>query len=83
MTVAAQRGVRQITSLGARVTEVPLHPSISGDGSRISFATRRNVNGGNSDGSVELYLYDLPTATFFKDYQCACERRRGRCFFFE
>jgi uncharacterized repeat protein (TIGR01451 family) len=59
-------GVRQITSLGARVTEVPLHPSISGDGSRISFATRRNVNGGNPDGSVELYLYDLPTATFSK-----------------
>jgi uncharacterized protein (TIGR03437 family) len=58
--------VRQITSLGARVTEVPLHPSISGDGSRISFATRRNVNGGNTDGSVELYLYDLPTATFSK-----------------
>ena len=49
-------GIRQITSLGARVTEVPLHPSISGDGSRISFATRRNVNGGNTDGSVELYL---------------------------
>lgn len=56
--------VRQVTSLGARVTEVPLHPSISGDGSRISFATRRNVNGGNSDGGVELYLFDLPTATF-------------------
>jgi uncharacterized repeat protein (TIGR01451 family) len=56
--------IRQITSLGARVTEVPLHPSISGDGTRISFATRRNVNGGNSDGSAELYLYDLPTATF-------------------
>src|SRR5262249_42061537 len=58
------RAIRQITTLGARVTEVPLHPSISGDGTRISFATRRNVNGGNSDGSVELYLYDLPTATF-------------------
>ncbi len=57
-------GVRQITSLAARVTEVPLHPSISGDGSRISFATRRNVNGGNSDGGVELYLFDSPTATF-------------------
>src|SRR5262249_8144979 len=57
-------GIRQITALGARATEVPLHPSISGDGTRISFATRRNVNGGNSDGSVELYLYDLPTATF-------------------
>ncbi|HEU5239489.1 MAG TPA: lamin tail domain-containing protein, partial [Pyrinomonadaceae bacterium] len=57
---------RQITSLGARVNEVPLQPSISGDGTRISFATRRNVNGGNSDGSVELYLYDLPTATLSK-----------------
>ena len=57
---------RQITSLGARVNEVPLQPSISGDGTRISFAARRNVNGGNSDGSVELYLYDLPTATFSK-----------------
>ena len=55
---------RQITSLGARVNEVPLQPSISGDGTRISFATRRNVNAGNSDGSVELYVYDLPTATF-------------------
>ncbi len=59
---------RQITSLGARVTEVPLHPTISGDGSRIAFAARRSVSGAptNSDGGVELYLYDLPTATFSK-----------------
>lgn len=57
---------RQITSLGQRVTEVPLHPTISGDGTRIAFATRRNVIGGNSDGSVELYVYDTPTATFSK-----------------
>lgn len=53
---------RQLTSLGARAVDVPLHPSISGDGKRISFATRRNVTGGNSDASVELYTYDLPTA---------------------
>ncbi len=53
---------RQLTSLGARAVDVPLHPSISGDGKRISFATRRNVTGGNSDNSVELYIYDLPTA---------------------
>src|SRR5215831_2274187 len=60
--------IRQITSLAARVSEVPLDPTISGDGSRIAFATRRVVAGagGNSDGSVELYLYDLPTATFSK-----------------
>ncbi|HEX8899434.1 MAG TPA: lamin tail domain-containing protein, partial [Chthoniobacterales bacterium] len=60
--------IRQLTSLGARVTEVPLDPTISGDGTRIAFATRRTVSGaaGNSDGSVELYLYDIPTATFTK-----------------
>jgi uncharacterized protein (TIGR03437 family) len=53
--------LRQLTSLGSRAADVPLHPTISGDGSRIAFATRRNVNGGNSDASVELYVYDLPT----------------------
>src|SRR5438445_757940 len=58
--------IKQITSLGARATEVPLHPTISGDGTRVVFATRRNVIGGNSDGSVELYVFDIPTAQFSK-----------------
>src|SRR5438552_6020940 len=60
--------IRQITSLGARVTEVPLHSTISGDGSRIAFAARRTVSGAgsNSDGGVELYVHDLPTTTFSK-----------------
>jgi len=59
---------RQITTLGSRVTEVPLHPTISGDGSRIAFAARRSVPGAtsNSDGGVELYVYDLPTSAFSK-----------------
>ncbi len=59
---------RQITSLRDRVTEVPLHPTISGDGSRLAFAARRSVSGAptNSDGGVELYVYDLPTSTFSK-----------------
>lgn len=52
--------VRKLTSLNSRAADVPLHPTISGDGSRIAFATRRNVNGGNSDASVELYVCDLP-----------------------
>ncbi|HVG30258.1 MAG TPA: lamin tail domain-containing protein, partial [Pyrinomonadaceae bacterium] len=54
---------RQLTHLGSRATDVPLNPTISGDGSRVVFATRRSVGGGgsNSDGGVELYLYDLPT----------------------
>jgi uncharacterized protein (TIGR03437 family) len=57
--------VRQITTLGARVTDVPLNPTISGDGTRIAFATRRTVNGtgSNSDGSVELYTFDIPSGT--------------------
>ncbi|HVQ36775.1 MAG TPA: lamin tail domain-containing protein, partial [Pyrinomonadaceae bacterium] len=54
---------RQITSLGSRATDVPLHPTISGDGSRIAFATRRSFLG-NSDGSVDLYAFDLPSASF-------------------
>src|SRR5260370_31633733 len=55
---------RQIKWVGTGVTEVPLQATISGDGTRIAFATRRNFNSFNSDGSVELYVYDSPTATF-------------------
>jgi uncharacterized protein (TIGR03437 family) len=61
--------VRPITFLGSRATgEVPLHPTISGDGSRIAFATRRTVTnavgGENTDSSVELYTFDIPTSQF-------------------
>ena len=55
---------RQITSLSTRADDIPLHPTISGDGTRITFATRRNVAGLNTDGSVELYLFDIPTGQF-------------------
>ncbi len=58
--------MRQITTLGSRVTEVPLHPTISGDGTRIAFAARRSVSGAgsNSDSSVELYTFDIPSGAF-------------------
>ncbi|MFL6255725.1 MAG: lamin tail domain-containing protein, partial [Pyrinomonadaceae bacterium] len=55
--------VRQLTQLGTRASDVPLNPSISGDGNRVTFATRRNFSGFNSDASVELYLQDIPTNT--------------------
>jgi Tol biopolymer transport system component/predicted secreted protein len=60
--------VRQITSLGARTTEVPLHPTISGDGTHIAFAARRSVPGApaNSDGGVELYILDIPSSQLSK-----------------
>ncbi|HZI17144.1 MAG TPA: lamin tail domain-containing protein [Pyrinomonadaceae bacterium] len=54
--------VRQLTNLGSRVTDVPLHPTISGDGRRVAFATRRRVTTPNSDGGVEVYAYDIPAA---------------------
>lgn len=52
--------VRQLTQLGSRVTDVSLQPTISGDGKRVAFATRRKVTNA-SDGSVELYVYDIPS----------------------
>jgi uncharacterized protein (TIGR03437 family) len=59
--------IRQLTTLGSRSGDVPLHPTISGDGSRIAFATRRTVRDtANADRSVELYVYDLPLAQFTK-----------------
>jgi len=52
---------RQITELGVRATDVNLQATISGDGRRIAFATRRKVLA-TSDGGVDLYLCDLPAA---------------------
>lgn len=60
MLDARERSVRQLTQLGSRVTDVKLQPAISGDGKRVAFATRRRVTTA-SDGSVELYVLDLPT----------------------
>jgi uncharacterized protein (TIGR03437 family) len=56
--------IRPITFLGARATDVPLHPTISGDGSRIAFATRRTVLPDDGGSSVDLYTFDIPTGQF-------------------
>jgi uncharacterized protein (TIGR03437 family) len=55
-----ENSIRQLTQLGSRVSDVKLQPTISGDGKRVAFATRRRVLN-TSDGGVELYLLDLPT----------------------
>jgi len=55
-----ENSIRQLTQLSSRVTDVKLQPTISGDGKRVAFATRRRVSN-TSDGGVELYLLDLPT----------------------
>ena len=53
---------RQLTQLGTRSSEVALNPTISGDGTRVAFSTRRRVSS-PSDGSVELYVLDIPSNT--------------------
>jgi len=57
---ARANAVRQLTQLGSRSTDVPLNATISGDGKRVAFATRRRVTNA-SDGGVKLYLYDIPS----------------------
>ena len=57
---ARDNSIRQLTQLGSRSVDVSLQPTISGDGRRVAFATRRRVTNA-SDGSVELYVLDLPT----------------------
>jgi len=55
--------IRQLTNLGSRAVDVGLQPTISGDGRRVAFATRRRVVNA-SDGGVELYVLDVPTGVF-------------------
>lgn len=50
----------QLTTLPARSSDVYLNATISGDGKRVAFATRRRVLG-PADGSSELYVYDIPS----------------------
>ena len=57
---ARDNTTRQLTQLGSRSVDVALQPTISGDGKRVAFATRRRVISA-SDGGVELYVYDIPT----------------------
>ncbi len=60
---ARENASRQITTLGVRATDVNPQATISGDGKRIAFATRRKVINA-ADGGVELYTFDVPTGQF-------------------
>lgn len=40
-----------------------LRPTISDDGSKLAFASTRNLLGQNADGNSELFLYDVATAS--------------------
>ena len=70
------KATRQLTSLEVDDEDVPLHATISGDGLRVSFATRRNVIGGNTDHSVELYVLDIPSGQveFINNGAGGCDR---------
>ena len=48
------------------VTGENTSPSIDGLGVRIAFIGRANINGGNADGSPEIFLYDLIADSFIQ-----------------
>ncbi len=63
--------VQATTTLCTDVDQVTLsaggqnvNASYDADGSRIAFVSNRNFVGTNTDGNNEIFLYDVPTATF-------------------
>ncbi|MEJ7618193.1 MAG: hypothetical protein WKF30_14795 [Pyrinomonadaceae bacterium] len=62
----ARRKIRQITQLTGRNADEAPSFTISGDGYRVAFATTRRVVKEKTDGSVEIYVYDLPAAELMK-----------------
>ncbi|MEJ7709497.1 MAG: hypothetical protein WKF84_06475 [Pyrinomonadaceae bacterium] len=62
-----QRTTRQLTQLAGRKSstfDVPPNPTISGDGTRVAFSTKRNVGSLKGDNSAEIYIYDIPAGEF-------------------
>ncbi|GJM15699.1 MAG: hypothetical protein DHS20C13_10260 [Thermodesulfobacteriota bacterium] len=39
-------------------------PSINADGTRIAFESNADINGGNPEGNIEIYLFDTTTGIF-------------------
>lgn len=57
----ASQTLKQITvTTGATASA----PSLSGDGRRIAFSSTGNLTGGNADGSLEVFVYDLLSGQF-------------------
>ena len=52
--------ITQITD----TAEANQRPSLSADGTRIAFESEADINGGNPDGSREIYLFDTTTSSF-------------------
>ena len=52
------RAIEQITDETAGNS---FSPSINADGTRIAFTSTADINGGNPEGSLEIYLFDTTT----------------------
>jgi len=59
-TAVTTTQVTNIPALGG----VPQFAQISGDGARISLNATADLTGGNPDGNMEFYLYDVAADTF-------------------
>lgn len=62
----ARQKIKQLAQIAKRSADVALQPTISGDGRRIAFATKRRVNDFKSAGGVEVYVYDVPAGELLK-----------------
>jgi len=51
-------------SLANRITNGNFQPSISDDGRFIAFSSNRDVASQNSDGNLEIFVYDTTVASF-------------------
>jgi len=55
-----------ITQITDETTGDSFEPSINSDGTRISFESFANINGGNPDGNREIYLFDTIIGVFIQ-----------------
>ena len=54
-------GIAQVTdTTGGGLTA----PSLNGDGTRLAFGSNHNLTGGNADGNLETFLYDVGSGSF-------------------
>ena len=51
------------TQITDETAALSLFPAINADGTLIPFVSNANINGGNPDGNLEIYLFDTTTAT--------------------
>jgi len=70
-----------ITQVTNEITGRNNESSINANGTRISFTSTANINGGNPEGNDEIYLYDTITNTVTQiTNELIVDGKAGKCF---